>query len=180
MTQFKAIRPWVEVKGTAVISVIEGMGHFRKAALSILSKHGISDPQEDGWYLQQAWLDAFKEISEKIGSATLEAIGKKIPETAMWPSEIKTIEDALASIDVAYHMNHRGGEIGHYRFEKGSATSAKIVCDNPYPCSFDMGIIKTTASKFVSGKVVPNVIHADQRHCRKKGAKSCTYVISWL
>lgn len=180
MTQFKAIDPWVEVKGAAVISVIEGMGLFRKAALRILAKHGISDPRENRWYRQQDWLDAFKEISEQIGSATLEAIGKKIPETAAWPSDIKTIEDALASIDVAYHMNHRGGEIGHYRFEKGDGTSARIVCDNPYPCAFDLGIIKTTASKFVSGKVVPNVKHADPQHCRTKGAKSCTYVITWI
>lgn len=180
MPQFKAIVPWVEVKGAAVLSFLEGMGGFRNRALLILERHGIPDPKEDKWYPQQAWLDAFKEISEHIGQATLEAIGKKIPDTAVWPPEVKSLEDSLASIDIAYHLNHRGGEIGHYRFEKTGGTSARIVCDNPYPCSFDLGIIKATATKFASGKVIPTVKHDDSHPCRRKGGNSCTYNITWM
>ena len=179
MTQFKAINPKVEVSGAAVLSVVEGIEAFKKTALEILAKHGIADPKKEGWYLQQSWLDAFREISEKIGPATLRRIGTKIPETAMWPSEIKTVEEALASIDVAYHMNHQGGEIGHYRFEKTGKKSGRFLCDNPYPCAFDFGIIKATARRFAGKDAIPVVKHDDTQPCRAKGGESCTYLISW-
>jgi len=42
------------------------------------------------------------------------AIGKAIPESAIFPPEIQGLEMGLSAIDIAYHMNHRGGEIGHY------------------------------------------------------------------
>lgn len=179
MTQFKAINPKVEVSGAAVLSVVQGMETFRKAALDILAKHGIADPKKEGWYLQQSWLDAFQEISEKIGPATLRRIGSKIPETANWPPEIKTIEDALASIDVAYHMNHRGGEIGHYRFEITGKRSSQFLCDNPYPCDFDCGIIRATVKRFGGKDAMPVVKHDDTHPCRQKGGESCTYLVSW-
>ena len=31
----------------------------------------------------------------------------RIPANAKFPPQIKTIEDALGAIDMAYHMNHR-------------------------------------------------------------------------
>ena len=179
MAQFKAIAPNVEVCGAAVLSVVEGMEEFHSTALEILAKHGIKNPTKESWYQQQDWLDAFRMISEKIGPATLKAIGNKIPQTALWPPDIKTIEEALASIDVAYHLNHRGGEIGHYRFEKIRENSGRMFCDNPYPCVFDAGIIKSTAVRFSPDDMIVIVLHDDQKPCRQKGAESCTYLISW-
>jgi hypothetical protein len=185
--QFKAITPGVEVSGAAVLSVIEGMSRcsdldlmesFRKMAIRMLTKHGIVEPQKDKWYLQQAWLDAFKEISEEIGPATLKMIGEKIPDTALWPSDIETIHEGLASIDVAYHMNHRGGEIGHYIYSSTGKKSGKMVCNNPYPCDFDLGIIKATARRFSPKGITAVVGHDDAGPCRKKGGESCTYRIS--
>ena len=79
---------------------------------------------------------------------TLLMIGRQIPKNAKWPPDVDTLEKGLASIDVAYHLNHRGGEIGSYRFEKTSANTAKMVCRNPYPCDFDLGLIDAVAHKF--------------------------------
>jgi len=186
--QFKAREPGVQVSGAAVLSIVEGMMHnsdsslresLRSMALRMLAKHGIHDIRKDEWYPHQAWLDAFREISEHIGSATLRTIGEKIPETALWPSDIEKIEEGLSSIDVAYHMNHRGGEIGHYRFSATGTRSGKMVCDNPYPCAFDLGIIKATARRFTPKGTVVIVEHDDSEPCRNKGGESCTYRISW-
>ena len=180
MAQFKARDPRVEVNGAAVLSFAEAIEVFRDLSLQVLAEHGIVDPKEGEWYPQQAWLDAFKEIAEKTGPATLKAIGKKIPELALWPPDVDTIEKALASIDMAYHMNHRGGDIGHYNFEKTGEQSGKMVCDNPYPCDFDLGIIEATAKRFAPKGVSTNVKHDDSQPCRKKGDDSCTYFVSWL
>jgi hypothetical protein len=92
MAQFIAFDDSIEVNGQTILSVVRGMGVFEKLALKILKEHGIDNPQPGRWYSQQAWLDAFKEIATKIGPNTLFEIGKKIPESADWPPEIRTIE----------------------------------------------------------------------------------------
>lgn len=178
MAQFTALAPGVEVNGAAILSVIEGMGALARPE-RILARHGIVDPERGKWYPQQAWLDAFKEISESVGPATLRAIGAKIPKVALWPPGVNTVEKALASIDVAYHMNHRGGEIGRYRFDQASERSARMICDNPYPHDFDLGIIEATAQRFAPKDMLVFVRHDNSQPCRKKGADSCTYTIYW-
>ena len=180
MAQFKAFAPSVEVNGETVLSVVNGMGIYKKQSIEFLEKNGINNPQPGQWYSQQAWLNAFKEISETIGPKTLFAIGKAIPENAKFPPEIDSIEKGLSAIDVAYHMNHRGGEIGHYKFESTGYNSGKMVCKNPYPCEFDKGIIESMAQKFKpKDSIMAFVEHDNSQPCRKKGADSCTYLISW-
>jgi len=179
MAQFKAFAPDVEINGAAVLSVVEAMGTFRQTASNILGEHGIIAPEQGAWYSQQAWLDTFKEIGKTMGGITLRMIGEKIPEVALWPPDVDTVGKALASIDVAYHMNHRGGDIGHYAFEEVGKRSGKMVCENPYPCDFDWGIIESTASKFADEGVHPIVKHDGSKSCRKKGDDACTYLISW-
>lgn len=193
MTQFKVFMPDVEVNGQTVLSIVEGMGTFKSAAFNSLAKNGIPDPKPGQWYSQQAWLNAFQEIADNLGHDTLFNIGKSIPNNADWPKGIKTINDALASIDVAYHMNHRRngkilfnaetGEmkegIGHYRFEKISETKDKMICENPYPCYFDKGIIEATAKKFAPEGVNVTVKHIEKDICRINGANCCEYIIEW-
>jgi hypothetical protein len=179
MAQFKAFAPEVEINGVAVLSVIKAMGTFRQTASNILGEHGIVAPEEGAWYSQQAWLDTFKEIAETMGDITLRMIGEKIPEVALWPPDIDTVGKALASIDVAYHMNHRGGRIGHYTLEEVGKRSGKMVCENPYPCDLDMGIIESTASRFAAEGVQPTVKHDRSQCCRKEGGDACTYLVTW-
>ncbi len=178
MAQFVAMAPNVEVNGETVRSVILGMGAFEPRALSILSEHGIVKPAAGRWYAQQGWLDAFRQIAEEIGPNTLYQIGLKIPEAANFPPGIATVTDALESIDVAYHMNHRRGEIGRYTFVSAGPSAARIVCDNPYPCEFDRGIIQAMTRRFAGGEAV-GVRHDESRPCRNKGGGSCTYVVTW-
>ena len=71
MAQFKAFAPNVEVNGATVNSVVEGMGAFKVRALQILTECGITNPENEKWYSQTSWLNAFKIISESIGSSTL-------------------------------------------------------------------------------------------------------------
>lgn len=194
MAQFKAFDPKIEVNGQTILSVIDGMGSFEKKGIEILAKHGIAAPKPNNWYSQQAWLNAFEEIYKDIGEGTLFQIGKSIPENADWPPEIDNIEKALASIDIAYHMNHRrNGKIlfdpetkemsegiGHYHFEKTGERSAKITCDNPYPAEFDKGIIEAVTRKFKpDDSLLVKVNHSDSPNCRHKGGDTCIYEITW-
>ena len=179
MTQFKAFAPGVEVNGETVLAFVNGMGPFKATGLQILAANGIKDPQPGVWYPQQAWLDAFKIIAERTGAGTLLSIGKAIPESAQWPPQVDTIEKALASIDVAYHMNHRGGEIGYYHYEPTGPQSGKMICNNPYPSDFDQGIIFAVARRFAPPGRFAKVTLDAGAPTRKKGAESCTFLINW-
>ncbi len=180
MVQFKAFMPGVEVNGETVLAVVDGMGFFRKRAYEILASNGIIDPVPGKWYSQQAWLNSFRRIADEIGPKTLNNIGLKIPENANFPPDIDSIDKALAGIDVAYHMNHRNGEIGHYHYEKTGPRSATLVCENPYPCDFDRGIIEAMSYRFKpKDSLNVKVVHDDSCPCRKQNAESCTYRVSW-
>ncbi|MGA2929274.1 MAG: hypothetical protein ABSG43_25455 [Solirubrobacteraceae bacterium] len=63
MAQFKAFAPGVQVNGESVLSVVDGMGAFKSKAEKILAQNTIVDVKPGCWYSQQAWLDAFKDIS---------------------------------------------------------------------------------------------------------------------
>ena len=179
MKLFTAFSTKVEVNGETIYSVIDGMGAFQARGIKVLADNGIVDPKPGQWYNQQAWLNAFKTISETIGASTLFAIGQKIPENAKFPPEINDIFKALGAINMAYHMNHRNGIIGDYKFEKTSDTSAKIICTNPYPDEFDKGIITTMARRFAPEKSFPKVVVDVNAPTRTKGGDSTTFLISW-
>lgn len=167
------------VNGQTVLAVVKGMGAFAGSGSDILSRHGIKAIDPAGWYPQQAWLDAFQEIAASIGPRTLSQIGMSIPNNAKFPPGIDNVEKALASIDVAYHMNHRGGEIGHYTFTKTGERSGVMVCQNPYPCVFDSGLVEAMVRRFLPAGGTPKVAHDASKPCRAKQGNSCTLLISW-
>jgi len=179
MAQFEAYAPDVLVNGQTVLAVVKGMGAFAQTASDILARHGIKSPDPMGWYPQQAWLDAFRDIAKSIGSRALNQIGQSIPKSAKFPPGIDSVEKALGSLDAAYHMNHRGGEIGHYNFTENGEGKGVVECRNPYPCDFDAGIIDAMVRRFVPAGSMPKVVHDSAKPCRAKQGESCTFVVSW-
>lgn len=191
--EYKVIDERVEVNGRTVLSFVAGFGSMRRAALDVLAKCGIEDPSFDGWYLQQNWLDAFSYIANNVSSQTLYEIGTTIPDNAEFPEEIANPHDALAAIDIAYHINHRidgvslfdknTGEkkegIGNYHYRFVNENTVEMICDNPYPCDFDQGIIYAIAKKFKPDGSFVKIKHDKEGGCRENGDKSCCYIVSW-
>ena len=197
--QFKPFEKGIEVNGQTVYAIVDGFKLIKALAHSHLKSVGIGegDPgisfkiDPNGWYSQEAWLKSFESISTNVGKTVLYQIGLAIPENAKFPPWVVDIDSAIKSIDIAYHMNHRkSGKvmfdpetgkmlegIGHYGYEKIPGQNLIIsVCENPYPCDFDRGILTFMAKKFQQGAAVE---HDDSKPCRKIGADSCTYLIKW-
>ncbi len=185
MAEFRCYDPGVEVVGEVIAAFMAGFPTGTdKIGLAILEKHGITDPRKGEWYPLQPFLNAMKEISDRLGPHVLERIGEQIAVNAMLPPDLDTLEKCLASIDVAYHMNHRGGEIGKYDYTylgvEGGLNRARLTCPNCYPCAFDQGVIEGFAERFkpkTSAGVT--VRHDDSMPCRRNGEESCTYLVSW-
>lgn len=178
MVQYEAFDSSVEVNGQTVLSVIEGVpSAFEQKASRILAENGIEDPQPDQWYSQQTWLNAFSQVDANIGESTLNQIGKSIPNNSEWPKDVDSVVGGLESINQAYQMNHRGGDIGHYEAETVDKSTAHVECTNPYACAFDTGIVKAVAQKFTDSGVLTITEIGDE--CRAESGDSCLYEISW-
>jgi hypothetical protein len=188
----------VEVNGQTVWSVIDGMGSFTALASQYLLGEGIGVEKADGtveidkaaWYSQRSWLRAFEKIAAQLGHLALYTIGFAIPRNARFPPLVRDVDSAVQSLDVAHHMNHRrggvelfdpttgkmGDGIGHYGYEKVGPNKIVSRCNNPYPCSFDLGVLTSMVQRF---DPAAQVVHDHFRPCRSRGASECTYVVSW-
>lgn len=189
----------VEIIGAALQSFFGGLGSFQSLADRILCELEYGSRREDGsyyfeadrWYPAGPNLEMFAMLKDKIGPNTLRQVGRSVPERAIFPPEVDSIEKGLASIDIAYHMNHgqngrplfnpATGEmqdlIGHYRMEAGSdEREIRIVSDTPYPSEMDEGIVAAMARRFEPGAGVTLDPDAPSR---LRGGSSCTYVVRW-
>lgn len=183
MVPYEAFDQSVEIKGQTVLAVVEeAMGRFSEAyrdrAMAALEKEGIVDPEPDEWYPQQAWLNAFETMADDLEPHVLDRLGEQLPSMAEWPNDIATVPEALRSIDEAYQRNHRGGEIGFYRFEQTDDQTGDVTCKNPYPCPFDRGLIRGVAKQYATVDAFV-FIEETGSTCRRDGEDTCTYTIHW-
>lgn len=182
MATFIAFDPKVEVNGRTILSVIEAMPEGREIRAEILAHHGLYPLEADGWYSQQKWLNAYKEVATLLGENTLFMIGKAIPNNADFPPNVDNLYSALQSINVAYHFNHRCGEIGYYRLIHFDADEAhaRMECYTPYHSDFDRGIISAMVERFRPETSLNYKVGLDpHRPNRKEGADSCFYDMYW-
>lgn len=183
MDQYEAFDPGVEVHGRTILTVVDDAltrfsEEYHRTARDALAENGVVDPAADEWYSQQAWLNAIEAVAEDLEPHLLDRIGEQIPEVTEWPTGLSSIEEGLESIDEAYQRNHRGGEIGFYRFERIDERTGTVTCRNPYPCLFDRGMIRAVAQREAPVKAF---VFIEERGdaCRREGAEACTYTVFW-
>ncbi|EMA27703.1 hypothetical protein [Haloarcula japonica] len=183
MASYDAFDPAVEINGQTVLTIVEeAMGKFsdeyRKRALAALAAEGITEPAADEWYPQQAWLNAFETIADDLQPHVLDRLGEQIPSVADWPNDFDTVPEGLQSIDEAYQRNHRGGDIGQYRFESVAERTGEVTCENPYPCPFDRGLIRGIAQQYAPVDAFVFLEETGET-CRRNGDDACTYTVYW-
>lgn len=167
----------VEVLGQTMISVLDAMGIDGNATLI---KHGLPDIKADGWYSQERYLAAYKEIAED-NSMNMVAIGMKVPDMVPWPPNVQTVEDALKGLNIAYEMNHRGGNFGSYQVDFQENRNAVVTCHNPYPSDFDYGLIYRIVQKFRPDDSSDMGVERDDSIPNRKNGDgdTCIYNIYW-
>lgn len=197
--RYEECEPGIEVNGESLGATVDAFKQYPAIVSKYLVKYGLvrtanGKPESidrSAWYPFDKWLAAYQEIAKEIGINSLYTIGKKIPENATFPPHLTDVKAALGSLDIAYHLNHRKhgklmfdvntgvmlDGIGHYRVElAGNERKATVVCEEPYPCEFDRGLITALANRF---EPMAKTIHDNGAPCRKKGENTCTYHVSW-
>lgn len=183
MSTYEAFDTGVEVHGRTILTVVDdALARFsadhRDRAREALAENGIEDPDPDEWYPQQAWLDTFEVVAEELEPHILDRLGEQLPDVADWPTGLSGVEAGLRSVDDAYQRNHRGGDIGYYRFERVDDRTGEVTCKNPYPCVFDRGLIRAVARRYAPVQSFVFVEEAGDA-CRRAGADACTYTVYW-
>jgi hypothetical protein len=195
----RALEPGIEVFGGFVESFIDAFKLFPSVALKRLASNGIGVTNGKGevvvdrqtWYPLEKWLAAHDDIANMVGPRAMFQVGQQVPKNAALPPTVNDIHSSIIAVDIGYHMNHRkNGKImfdpatgqktkglGSYGYRPISGERRIVsVCENPYPCDFDRGILTAFANRF---ERLARVQHDDRAPCRKNGGESCTYTISW-
>ena len=188
----------IEFSGGMAEAIIEAFKLFPSVAYRKLLDHGIGTMKgkdvvidRQAWYPIGSWLAAFDAFAESVGPRALQQIGQNVPKHAALPPGINDINGSIASVNVGYHMNHRKkgkvmfdpatgqftAGIGNYGYAPVRGEKKIVsVCENPYPCEFDRGILTGFTQRF---ERLGRVVHDDRAPCRKTGGTSCTYIITW-
>lgn len=182
MAQYEPFETGVEARGDTLLAIEQALSRFsdeyQQQARQAMAEYDIEEPDPGAWYPQRAELNTLETIAEELEPHILDRLGEQIPDFAEWPSNISGVEAALRSINEAYQLNHRGGDIGYYEFEKTDDRTGEVECNNPYPCLFDRGLIRAVAREF---SPVKSFVFVEERgdECRRRGADTCTYTVHW-
>lgn len=185
MVQLSSVGPDVEVTGEVVCQAMAGFSELPNDAETrgreIVARNGITSPEFDSWYPLREWLDALEEIGATLGDDALTNLGRKVPEGVRWPPNVDSASGGFATVNEAYQLNHRGGDIGYYEFEETDEREQRVVCANPYPCPFDKGIIEGTLRAFSYRFSYPPMafVHETGDECRMDGGSRCEYRVTW-
>jgi hypothetical protein len=186
-----------EVRGYNLGAFIDAFRQYPTVLAKYLIHRGLikgggtlADFDRNIWYPLVPWLQVSEDLGAEVGANSLYTCGKKIPELALLPPDIADIYSSLGSMDVAYHMNHKKNGvvmfdpatgamlegIGHFSCQvKEGEKTIVMKCDSVYPCDFDRGIVGGFAARF---EPFARAVH-DAGPCRKKGDKTCSYVVRW-
>ncbi|WXB00341.1 serine/threonine protein kinase [Pendulispora brunnea] len=196
-TWSRYVQPDVEVRAF----LPKGFGPMTPTASLILANHGLGQFTDSDWFIPdiRAWwpmepyIAVFHELVNAVGPIKAIDLGKRLIEYATFPPdfEAKGVHGALALFDIAYHLNHRRGDellfdvesghmidiIGHYHYrgQLDTSHSAVMEAENPYPCELDQGLILGFVRRFHPHAVIEH----GPAGCRKDGAESCTYYLTW-
>jgi len=175
----------VEVKGQTVRLVVDGLDEHPETSASqgreFLAENGIEDPNPEDWYSLRGLVRTLDAVESEYDEEVLTHLGSKIPESVEWPSDVTSATGGFETVDEAYQLNHRGGDIGYYEFAEVGDRERRVTCANPYPCPFDRGIIQGTLRAFGEEfSYTPMVfVRETSDHCRAEGGTKCTYRVSW-
>ncbi len=169
MKEFQFSDPSVLVSGPVIQTFLSALGPYQARGMKVVRRtFKVDDVLTDpgAFYPLPQYLAVMDEFQKQFGDGFLQRMGILIFENVVrtnLPEHISNVESALAWIDAAYHANHSNaaGKIGGYHWTTGK-DGGLMVCDNPYPCSFDVGVILAVAKGF---KPNATLSHVNPENC---------------
>ncbi len=150
MKRFVASTPEAEVLGIGFLSLITNIKADEIAPF--LSDQGLKSEgiQPDGWYPHQTLMNIYRAIQESRHNVTenFVSIGMKIMEQAPFPPNMKTLDEALMSLEPTYQAAHRYHTERGWISDKVSQCHYLITADDPYPDELCYGLLWGLVRRF--------------------------------
>ena len=182
MNSFPPPPPRAELWGGSLFGLAEGLEGFgvaKTAVEALLAKAGIHQRDQEAWYPMTAALSFLAAVEADHGREALRSMGRAIPESSRFAPDLDDMERTLRVIEVAYQVNHRGGPIGGFQLHLPEPGRAELVCENPYPCDLDLGLLERLLERAAGGSPRASVVHRPGPACRRLGARACVYDLRW-
>lgn len=162
------------VNGYTILALTGGLYLLKKLATNVLKHHDIKEITYNDWYPMRPWITALNELSDYLGPDIIYQFGQSVPYKALWPQDVDGVHNALRSINKAYHLNHRGKDVGNYEYTELEPNAGKITCESPYPIYFHKGLIQSTIQKYRSNSSGPvNIVISET------DADDTTLIVEW-
>jgi len=179
-TEFVCWNNKVEVSGDTILAMLNAMDKHREQGVQILHENGIDNPEPGRWYSLERYINAFRTICERLGPYALYMMGATLPAIAAFPADIKTIEDALAYVNSLYKANHRGGDVGYFKYTSVDANKGVVECKKTYGTTFDKGLLTGLSRKFKPSSSQRVSVQLDvTKNTRDRGGDSNTFIVTW-
>lgn len=186
---YRPFVPGITVAGNTVRVFTDTLRSFPVLREAILEVLGEREVDEEFWYPQEDLLRAYQKVDHLLGGRGLERFGRLVPGLALVPPTITGAHEILGGLDVVFHLHHRRDGatmfdpatgtmlegIGHYAYERIGEREARLYCDNPYPCRFDLGLGLGFAALFEPDATA---VH-EPGSCRGRGDDGCGYRVRW-
>ncbi len=136
------------VRAANVKATLDAFNLVPELGKEITERHQLHlrDMREDAFLPVQHWLNALKEIQDRMGTSVVRKVGAGIIANAMFPPQFTTVESVLEALDAIYYLNHQG-DVGHYRVTRLSDTVTQVKCETCYPRHFERGLIEGISQK---------------------------------
>ncbi len=173
--------PAVELSGQTLRAYIDNAQS--ELTRPIFAQHGIVKADPDQWYPLQPLLDVLYEVSNQFdGSASLVAIGVKIAEYGVEPTDLKkaSLAQVLEGWDSHLYTNVRNGDVGHIHTEKVNDNLYKVTQQNVFPDDLCYGLAFGFARSRLPLGTNFRVWYEDYDHRIDRGDADKTVIcISW-
>ena len=181
MKEFEEIDARYRVNRPAIVSFVAAFGAYRIRGEKIICRHlGVDNlaAADETVYSMRAYLAAMEELQEQFGQEFMKTLGLSVSENSVFPPETNTVLKVMEVFNIAYYLNHPDvptGAIGGYHWKPTSDREGVMVCDGPYPCAGDAGLIEGMVKKFGPETKVTH----EPGLCRHDGGDSCRYSVTW-
>ena len=151
--------------GQTILESIQSLPKFSQQRMfKMFEELGIPELMPEKWYPFQILMEFYKQLAKNFGPNTLFDMGKVIPENAIFPPGIDSIDAGLGSVDTAYNMNHRG-YVGFHQMVSHDTETKTIIMKayTPFPAHVTRGVYTGMARRFKTGVKVA-IDDAKQEH----------------
>jgi hypothetical protein len=132
--------PESEVEGRYPLATVESAGEvspvFERKANELFTEH-LGELDGDRWYLTQDVVNAYEELVNEVGEATMRQGGKESAKAVPWPPEVETPMDGFAALTEMHQEAYRASDMeypaGRYTFESTGNNSAHVGISTDYP-----------------------------------------------